>query len=117
MSISVTFDGVALSNPSPVNMGYSVLLNKRTLVSGKTSVQASPETAEQHRFRCTAEQAAEDGTLPAEVTALLAKVGTKGSLVIGGKTVAGCYIGGITNIRMLNSVEWEYEVEFIQETA
>jgi bifunctional N-acetylglucosamine-1-phosphate-uridyltransferase/glucosamine-1-phosphate-acetyltransferase GlmU-like protein len=115
--IAVSFDGITLSSPSPVSMGIDFQVNRRVLVSGKTSVQASTQIAEQHTFRCTAEQALEDGTLPAEITSLIAKAGVKGTLTIGAKTVTGCYIARLGGIRMVNTAEWEYEIEFIQETA
>lgn len=80
---TVTFDGVTLAEPE-VKPSPKPVLNKTRLVSGKIKLTPSSEleTSWQVSCICTISQR----------TALLAKIGTIGSLVIDGTTHTKCGI-------------------------
>ena len=107
--MTVTFDGITLSDPEPFYIRRPTLTRVVMLLSGKTSVQTSNEAGFQASFRCTTEDFS-------DFTAIIAKVGTLGNLVIDGTTYANCaIIGDPAAIEILPGV-WQYEVSFVQGT-
>lgn len=109
--MSITFDSVTLSNPSPVAEERDILINSVRLISGKKSIQASSVTAINVTFTCRT-------TSYSEITTLEGKIGTSGSLVIGTVTYTKCYISGF-NYSEVDGVPnvWDYTVSFIQDTT
>ena len=110
---TVTFDAVSLINPQMQDMYYRVLTGDVTLLSGKQSVQSSPEIALTVKFICTTFN-------HADITNLRAKIGSKASLVIDGDSFT-CYINAKAFIERRSwekgTPKYEYEVEFIEHTA
>src|SRR5574343_207417 len=109
--MSITFDSVSLSNPSPVSQDRDILINHAILISGKRSIQASAQTAINITFTCRT-------TSFSEITTLEGKIGTSGSLVVGTTTYTKCYISGFR----YNEVDgvpdtWDYTISFIQDTT
>lgn len=79
----VTFDGVTLNEPK-VQPQRDPLLNENLLVSGETKLTTSSIVKTSWQISCICTYA--------ELTALIAKMGTSGSLVINGTTYTKCSI-------------------------
>ena len=107
--MSVTFDSVALANPSESNVDIIVKTNEITLISGKNSVQTTDETYIKATFKCVTQNYT-------DVTSLIAKIGSKASLAIGSITYTDCAITAFKVFEVIPNT-WEYEVSFTQDTS
>lgn len=107
---TVAFDSVVLRSPEPFYMRRPTLTKEVVLLSGKTSVQTSPQAGLSASFRCTTEDFG-------DFTAIIAKIGTTASLVIGTSTYTNCVISGAPTIVEKLPGVWEYEVSFVQDTS
>lgn len=106
----VTFDGVELKEASKLSNTYPVLANETILLSGKRAIQASSE----YGFAATYSFL---GTW-SEVTAILQKVGTSGSLVDNQTTTTTCYIYGDIKIEETDSPGYfTCQIGFRQDTS
>jgi hypothetical protein len=111
--MTITFDGVELVNAGEYDFELKTLTKETTLLSGKRSVQTSTETG----LFVTIPGA---GT-GAEVDAISAKIGAKGSLVLIEGTYTNCVISGNFKKKRAggrySGVDWYfYEVSFVRET-
>lgn len=108
--MTITFDGVELRNPAPFSIAPVVLCNETTLLSGKTAVQTTAETGLRVKFECCTQDYA-------DVSALLAKIGQKKTLVIDGTAYTNCAIRSWDRLEQDPGGTWWYEVTFVRETA
>ena len=107
--MTVTFDGVEIKNASKISRIYPTLTTDTVVLSGKHSVQSNTNYGYSARF-------AGFGSL-SDVTDLLAKVGTKATLVVNGVSFTNCYISGGVQVDESDNPSWyTYTVEFVQET-
>jgi len=107
---SVTFDGIALVRPSFPEIDREPLTKVTTLLSGKRSVQSSPELGFSATFTCVT------GSY-SDITSLLAKVGYSGTLVIDGVSYTNCYIDLPWKEKKIDDVHWQYTVKFARDTS
>jgi hypothetical protein len=108
--MTTTFDALELKMASKISQTHPTLTQETTLLSGKRSVQSNTNTGFTAKFSCF-------GTLD-DVTAMLAKVGTKGDLVIGTATHTNCYISGNIEVNESDNPDYfTYDVSFVQETV
>lgn len=107
--MAITFDGVTLQKPSPYAADYSPTTNETILLSGKHNIQSSTEHGYKVSFICLT-------TTEADITNLIAKIGTEGSLVDDNGTHTKCYITAFTSTEILPDT-WQYQVSFAQKTV
>lgn len=108
--MTITFDGVELRNPAPFSLAPVVLCSETTLLSGKTAVQTTAETGLRVRLECVTQDYA-------DVSALLAKIGTKATLIIDGVSYTNCAIRSWGRLEEGPPGTWWYEVTLVRETA
>lgn len=106
----ITFDGIELRDPAPFNLAPVVLTNEMTLLSGKTAVQTTTETGFRVKFECCTQTYS-------DVSSLLAKIGTKATLVIDGTSYTNCAIKSWDRLEQDPGGNWWYTVTFVRETA
>ncbi len=105
---TVTFDGLTLNEPK-VDRQPVPLISADRLVSGKTKVTTSTEISYTYTVTCLAYSSS-------ELSTIIAKFGTKGSLVIDGATVSNCAIKSYSEIE-LNPNTWQVKLGFVVETT
>lgn len=106
----ITFNGVELKKPeTDAQIDLGVICNETRLISGKVSVQSSPETGFRVSYTCHTEN-------ENDIDALAAKIGTEATLAIDGNEHTGCHINGFSKSTDGNG-HWEYRVGFTQGTA
>jgi hypothetical protein len=108
--VTITFDGVELKNPAPFSLVPLVLTSETTLLSGKTAVQTTTETGLRVRLECVTQDYA-------DVSALLAKVGLKKTLIINGTSYTNCAIKSWSRLEENPPGTWWYEVTFVRDTT
>ncbi len=107
--MTITFDGVELRNPAPFSIAPVVLCNETTLLSGKTAVQTTTETGLRVRLECVTQEYT-------DVSNLLAKIGTKGTLIIDGNSYTNCVIKSWDRLEQRPIGTWWYSVTFTRDT-
>lgn len=108
--MSVTFDGVELLHASKLVNTIPVLANETILLSGKRSIQSNANYGFAANYTFL-------GTF-AQVTALLAKVGSPYTLIDNQETHTTCYIYGDIRITETDSPDYFLcEMGFRQHTA
>lgn len=105
--MTVSFDSVELIRPQPYNVSYDVMANETVLLSGKRSVQSTAEYGYKVTYVCFTDASA-------NVTNLLAKVGTEYSLVDDYGT-RNAYISAFSVVEDPPD-HWTYTVSFIGDT-
>lgn len=109
--MTVTIGGVVLPIPQMESVEYPVLINEARLYpSGKISIQASTEYGKGYQFQCV-------GT-STQITDLLGKVGTAGTLVINGSSYSNFFIksfGPVTKNTMTNY--YSFHISLVQDTS
>jgi hypothetical protein len=108
--MTVSFDGIELRDPAPFDLAPVVLTNETTLLSGKTAVQTTAETGLRVRLECVTQDYA-------DVSALIAKIGQKKTLIINGTSYTNCAIKSWNRLEENPPGTWWYEVTFVRETA
>lgn len=104
----VTFGGVELKNASKIANTYSTRSGVTVLATGKSSIQSSSEFGRGATFRCLGEWA--------DITALLALVGTPGTLTIGAiTTFSSAYIVGDIKVDESKRPGWYFYTVNIEE--
>ena len=109
---TVTFDGVELKDVAPFDINLDVTTNVTVLLSGKRSVQTSTETGLMVAFECYTEDYS-------DITALIAKIGYKATLVIDGTSYTNCAIAGNPKPRITQRLpgKWWYSISFVRDTT
>jgi len=110
MTYSVFFDGVELKNPIPFPLDHDPITKATLLLSGKQSVDTSPETALSVVFKCSTETYT-------DISNLRAKTGLKRTLTINETNYTKCVISGKFREKQWYMGKWDYEVGFIQDTT
>jgi hypothetical protein len=110
--MSVTFDSVTVPVAQSETLDIRPLMRETVLLSGALRVQSSTAYHQAPAFSCI-------GT-SSEYSALVAKIGTKGSLMVNSTTAtyANCYIrtiGPVTKIS--NTTKFTFNIGFVQDTA
>lgn len=96
MADSITFAGVTLTKPRVMSEGYPIASSDVTLIDGKRDIDSESNYGTEFTIRgYTASRA--------DVTALLAKIGTSGSLV----ETRGAAVTTYTNMRLVGQVKVE----------
>lgn len=106
---SVTFDGIQLRRPSFPEFDRSPITNETILVSGKRSVQSTPELGFKVTFRCWT-------TDRSDIIDLRAKIGSPYTLVVDGTSYTNCYINRWVETK-IDDINWAYSVGFVRETT
>lgn len=106
--MSVTFDSVALKHAQVIPQPRPKV-NETELVSGKTKITVSSNAKNTWQISCITESAAEYSTL-------LAKMVTKGSLVIDGSTNTNCAMKSWREKELSPNVK-EITIQFVQDTT
>lgn len=107
--MSVTFDSVALTQPEQFEEDHSPETEETTLHDGRKVVDINTNAGIRVTFTCNTAQLS-------DITALRAKIGTLGTLVIDGTSYTSCYIAGFRT-KKISTTYYEYTVEFKQQTA
>lgn len=107
--MSVVFSTITLTDPSPFDIGWTILINEVILMSGKHSIQASSATALNVSFKCQT-------TSATELSNLKNKIGSSGTLTIDGTSYTKCYISNFIYNEVLPGV-YDYTISFIQDTT
>ena len=107
--MSVVFGSTTLTDPSPFDIGWPILINEVILMSGKHSIQASSATALNVSFKCQT-------TSATELSTLKGLIGSSGTLTIDGTSYTKCYISNFTYNEVLPGV-YDYTISFIQDTT
>jgi hypothetical protein len=106
----VTFGGVALANPAPFNEAPGVISNETLLLSGDVDVQTSPKTKFRRQFQCYTQDYS-------DISALVALVGQKATLIIDGISYTNCSIHTFDKIQQVAPGVWTYDLTFTRSTA
>ena len=108
----VYFDSIRLDNPEPFWEDRSPIINVAKLLSGKQSVQSSPDTFDRPlrvAFKCHT-------ATHYNIDQLREKIGGKYTLLIDEYTYENCYISSFKEHEWFSG-EYEFEISFMQETA
>lgn len=110
--MAVSFDGVTLSVIKEAEIAVDAPFKQTTLLSGKVYVQASPEQKFARTFECYTE----DFT---EISNLLGKLGSSGTLAIDSESFTKCYIFSPIRYKELikGSGKYTYSISFVRHTA
>jgi hypothetical protein len=110
--MTVTFDGSTVSVIRDTEISVDAPFKETTLLSGKVYIQASSEQRFARTFECYTEYFS-------EISALLGKLGSPGTLVIDSDSYTSCYI--IPPIRykevIKGSGKYTYTISFVRHTA
>lgn len=107
--MTIIYAGVTLVQPEEPDEDLEIIVTKTRLLSGKNKIQASPETGQNFKFRCHT-------TDLADITNLISKIGTAGTLSIDGTLYANCYIDSFKKINEGNG-NYTYEISFVRDTT
>lgn len=109
---TVTFDSAPVSVIQEDEISVSWTLNETTLLSGKTSLQVNAETKFSRTFQCYTESYS-------EISALLGKIGSAGTLVIDSSSYDNCYIAPPLSYKEVikGSGKYTYTISFKRHTA
>lgn len=107
--MTITFDGVELKNVQEFDRAPEVRSTVTTLASGAKSIQSSSTTGFRREYHCTT-------TSRSDVTALLAKIGTTGTLVEDGTSYTNCQITAWLKDRTYGDT-YEYAVRIERDTS
>lgn len=105
----VTFGTVELVDVAPFDFSPYVICNVALLLSGKTSVRTSSKTGFKVQMACCTEDYS-------DVTDLMALVGQKKTLTIGGIPYTNCAIRSWDRLTEDPVGVWWYTVTFVRET-
>jgi len=106
----IVFDGIELKNPAPFDLSPTVICNERVLLSGKTAVQTTTATGFRVKFECITRDYA-------DISALLTRIGQKGTLVINGTAYTNCAIRSWDRLEQDPGGNWRYAVTFVRDTT
>lgn len=110
--MTVTFDGSKVSVIRDTEISVDAPFKETTLMSGKIYIQASSE----QRFSRTLECYTEDFS---EISTLLGKMGSSGTLVIDSDSYTSCYIVPPLRYKEVikGSGKYIYTISFVRHTA
>ncbi|WMW22736.1 hypothetical protein RE476_02640 [Methanolobus mangrovi] len=110
--MATTFDGIPFSPRLIPEKIIDFEFNATTLLSGKVSIQASSEQRFSRTYECYTESLS-------EITALLAKIGIKGTLTDGLENITNCYITPPFSYKevLWGSGKYTYTITFQRETS
>lgn len=108
----VTFDSLPVSVIQEEEISTTWSLNETTLLSGKTYIQANSETKFGRSFQCYTESYS-------EISSLLGKIGSAGTLIIDGTSYTNCYISPPFGYKEViqGSGKYTYSIAFKRHTA
>lgn len=108
----VTFAGLPVSVIQEDEIAVSWSLNETTLLSGKTYIQANAEQKFNRSFQCYTESYS-------EISSLLGKIGSAGTLIIDGTSYTNCYIAPPFGYKEIikGSGKYTYSISFKRHTA
>ncbi|MCK5431638.1 MAG: hypothetical protein KAJ03_02780 [Gammaproteobacteria bacterium] len=106
--MTITFDSVALTNPTPFEEVHGITITETLLLSGKTKIQSSATHRKKVGFDCLTETYT-------DISNLRAKIGTKAILSIDGDT-CNAYITSFTETEIYPN-RWQYAVEFTEDNT
>lgn len=110
--MTVTFGGSTVSVIRDTEISVDAPFKETTLLSGKIYIQASSEQRFARTFECYTEDFS-------EISALLGKLGSPGTLVIDSDSYTSCYI--VPPIRykevIKGSGKYTYTISFVRHTA
>ena len=107
--MTVTFGGVTLVDASKTKTGYQVQTKDTVLLSGRHSVQSSPQVGRTWSYSAFGTEG--------DVASLMGMVGYPHTLVINGTPYTKCYISGEVSVDESDNPLWvHYTVTFVQET-
>lgn len=106
--MTVTFASVSLPHPL-IKPGTKVQTNSARLTSGKMKYQTSTSTDPSWKVTCLCTSA--------ERAAIIALIGTVGSLVIDGTTYTDCLIKSWDKDDEINPVTWQIGFTLVQDTS
>ncbi|TQD25113.1 hypothetical protein [Methanolobus vulcani] len=108
----VTFDGSPVSVIRDTEISVDSPFKETTLLSGKTYIQASPEQKFARTFECYTE-------VFSEISTLLGKLGSSGTLVIDSDSYTSCYIVPPLKYKelIMGSGKYTYTISFGRHTA
>jgi len=107
--MSVVYSTITLTDPSPFDIEWPVIINDVLLISGKHSVQSSTETALRVTFKCQTANMS-------EITGLKGLIGAAYTLAIDGTSYTKCYISNFSFVEVMPGL-YSYTVSFIQDTT
>lgn len=105
----ITFDGLELKNPEPLEKEPDIALTKTRLYTGKIKIQASPEYGTKYIFKCRTDD-------DSDISALYAKIGYPGTLSIDGTQYTNCYIETLKEKELAKN-SWQYDITIVRDTA
>ncbi len=109
--MSVTFDGVTLQKPLIQNVTYRGSSSSDKLLDGTEAVNASTNYGFAVTFRCYTASFA-------DITNLIAKYGTSGTLAVGATNYTACKLVGDVSITPIqNYSAWFYTFTIMKDTT
>lgn len=107
--MTISFAGVTLKNVQEFDKSPEVRATVTTLASGAKSIQSTATTGFSREYHCTTQDYA-------DVSALLAKVGTAGTLIEDGTSYTNCRITAWLRLSAFGD-NYEYAVRIERDTA
>ena len=106
---SVVYGGVTLTAPSPIAPGYDIRANTKVLLTGKQKVFATAYYGTTYRFVCFPSSYA-------QISALLAMIGTGTTLTVNGDSLSGDWYIRYLKPQEVTPNQWQYEIELVNST-